>query len=300
MHKRFSYTIKRTGLSTQNEPYLSFHIEACIRQYPDMFSVYQSFCSFFNVQMQNVILSNGCENALKNVLLALKPYELAYSTPSWGMVEVICNQCNVRTKTQEYKIEQNNIAIDREFSNIDIYYATSYANNLLYTNLNTKNVDVSNVTIIDLSYASIDDIKHTFSNFDYNGKVIYIGSFDKLIGCGLRCGFALFPTKYSDVIQLQREQYINALAAKFLQNISSFCFPVDDSTYLIKKQFAKYIVAATNNYMTIQLPNSTLVSKLTIPHKLFQCNGKIFVRFGIPINQSESMQLIEVLEDVCA
>jgi DNA-binding transcriptional MocR family regulator len=68
-----------------------------------------------------------------------------------------------------------------------------------------KNINKSNVTIVDISYVNINTIKYIFNKFDYNGKIIYIGSFDKMIGCGLRCGFALFPTKYINDIQLQRE-----------------------------------------------------------------------------------------------
>lgn len=301
MYKRTPYIINHTGLSTKNEPSSLLNIEACVRQYPDMFLVYQTFCSFFNVHTQNVILSNGCENSLKSVLLALYSHELTYGIPSWGMIEVICQQCRIKTKTSEFKLE-NNIAIDIDYNDIDIYYTTYYANNVFNTKLNMKNINKSNVTIVDISYVNINTIKYIFNKFDYDGKIIYIGSFDKMIGCGLRCGFALFPTKYINDIQLQREQYINALAAKFIQNINNFCFTQYNLPCVINtiKKYHKYIVANTNNYITLLLPNNINFSILNIiPHKTFQCNGKNFVRFGIPSNYDENVQLINVLEKIC-
>lgn len=80
------------------------------------------------------------------------------------------------------------------------YYNTYYANNLLYTKINCYNEQRARYSIIDISYANLHMINDIMSKFDFNGNRIVVGSFDKLCGCGIRIGFAVFPNHLSETI----------------------------------------------------------------------------------------------------
>lgn len=78
-------------MSTANEPPDPLSIEANFRRYPDMQAAYSSMAKMLDVPDNCVMLGNGVENVMKNVLLALKPSSLSWSVPTWGFVDVYCS-----------------------------------------------------------------------------------------------------------------------------------------------------------------------------------------------------------------
>lgn len=165
---------------------------------------YDVFCSEFNVPAKNVILGNGCENIIKNILLGIHTTCLVWSKPAWKFIDVYCSQLDITPMCLDFSYNQHNrFAYEPNvMNNNDIfdYYNTYYANNLLYTSINSSNEQKSRYSIIDISYADMQMIYDIMSNFNYNGKRIIVGSFDKLCGCGIRIGFAIFPNRLSEQI----------------------------------------------------------------------------------------------------
>lgn len=106
--------------------------------------------------------------------------------------------------------------IEDEFEeDVDVYYNTQNFNSILKHGQNPVNVLKARASIIDLTYVGLDEI----SSFAVDVKscidarkssnIIYVGSFDKMFGAGLRLGFAFYTDQYADSMSIQRENYIN-------------------------------------------------------------------------------------------
>ena len=67
------------------------------RSYPDMYEAYRDFAKTYNLSMNNFILTNGCENAVRIIFEAIRPKYVYTENPSWGLVEVLANGLNVST-----------------------------------------------------------------------------------------------------------------------------------------------------------------------------------------------------------
>ena len=106
--------------------------------------------------------------------------------------------------------------IEDEFEeDIDVYYNTSKFNSVLKHLKNPANMLKARVSIIDLTYVGLDEILRHAADMKScidAGKPasrIYVGSFDKMFGAGLRLGFAFYTDQYADSMAIQRENYIN-------------------------------------------------------------------------------------------
>lgn len=286
------YTEKQTGLSTQNEPGNKYYLFSNVQQYPDMYSAYLNFSKLFNLNLTNFILANGCENALKNTLLALKIKNLNFNYPTWQMIEVLCTALDISFNKFEFFYKNNRI-----LDNTSLYQINTQA---IYTNLgctnyfkyeydiNLLNNSYSNYNIIDLTYKSIKECKTLIPILLKNPKNIIVGSFDKCIGCGLRLGYAIYNEKYNNDFQLQREQYINALACKYLINNK---FKDINNMYKYLLQNNSKIFQITNNFLNINYLIDT-----NLPNKKFTIQKHTFTRFGIPKSISEFIKLQRILK----
>lgn len=212
---------KPSDISYSNEPKNDIIISCSIREYPDMFNAYEKFKSIFKVNGGiSFILGSGCENIIKNTLLALKAKELSWSKPTWGFIDVYIEQLNIIPHIHEFKLNGDKVIEDDFIENIDIYYGTYEINNVLCHEMNLSNIKKSRYAIIDVSYSDIEQIREIIHDIPEN--VIYVGSFDKLYGCGLRLGFAFFNDNIKNEMYLQREHFINSAAYRFLNDFDKY------------------------------------------------------------------------------
>lgn len=287
---RNTYTINNdvnyvNELSHKNEPGDSLNITVDVRQYPSMFEVYDAFEHMMKTHY--FILGNGFENVMKNVLLVLKPKTMGWVKPTWGMLDVYCEALNITpvNKTFEYK---DNRFVHPEFNDeVDVFYTTYSFNNLFkHTNINLNTVK-STYNILDVSYLPLEKIKKLVKRVD--DKTIIIGSFDKMYGCGVRFGFAIYPKYLHNDIQLQREQYINSIAEEI---ILSYHKPNHVWYNKVKKLLPENSIISYN-YITIPFEYNG-----NEYHKSFTIDGKTFTRFGIPHNQKTYDKLKDILNDL--
>lgn len=284
-------------LSTKNEPSASIQLKVEIRKYPDMHKAYEGFSRCFGIPASQFILGNGCENVMKSVLLALKPKSLHWSKPAWGFIDVYAAQIDCQPYVHAYKGDLASGFKDEDFEeDTDIYYAAVHANNFIPTDVNWKNVQKSRFSILDLTYLQPDQLKDILAS-KLSSNIIYVGSFDKLLGCGTRAGFAVFPEQLSQKIQLQRENYVNALAADVFQNLESCCCVARKLSPFQKWHLGNLHLScksfATGNYITVQSGQD-----ISFPCKKTVINGITYSRYGMPDSQKTLIRLLHELSQL--
>lgn len=281
MIKRLPYIPKSYGLSAQNEPSVDRWIEVNARNYPDMYEVYNKFAKAFNLRMDQFILGNGAENVIKNVLLAVKPESLAYSVPTWNMLEVFCEALNTRPVTNEFKFENKEITEDWwKETKVDCLYDNCGITPLFkYAVFNF--LQVSRYYILDCTYQSLKEIKNTINRYKDNPRVIIVCSLGKIYGAGARLGFAVFPKELNDKMQLQREQYLNLVACSIIMEDNFAETPVNPYIEKLKKYLPESAML-TDNFITLE---GKISNNLNGKH--FKIKEKEFTKFGIPNNATE-------------
>lgn len=279
-------------LSHKNEPERGLKITVNTRTYPSMFMCYDEMSYKLGVKyMDRIILGNGFENVMKSVLLALKPKTIGYSKPCWGMLDVYCEALDITPITNDFIYKDNQVVQQPIEQEVDVYYTTLNSNNLFtHTNIDLNNIK-SKYNIIDVSYLSFEEIKLAIKQYSKCSKNIIIGSYDKLLGCGVRLGFAVFDKHLIYKIHLQREQYINAIAEDVC--LSYYEYNVTHKYY--------------DKLKHLSLPLGTMLTHnyITLPFKIKHCDGKVFnlngydfTRFGIPYNRNTYRQLLRIINDI--
>jgi hypothetical protein len=81
---------RKAGISTANEPYNDLCITANFKNYPDMYKVYEKMKLILDINDNCIMLGNGFENVMKNILIALKPTTLTWFKPAWSMLDTYC------------------------------------------------------------------------------------------------------------------------------------------------------------------------------------------------------------------
>ena len=209
--ERMPYAPKNNlSISTQNEPAHHTILINDFRLYPDMYAVYKKIRSL--IGHNRFILTNGCENALRIALLAVRPRNLQYEYPGWGLVPVIAESLDIPHQPIQFEIINGSIEY-KPTNIIDTIYITDRINNFFPH----KNMLSTSKKIIDISYTM--DIK-LIQNESYEDFII--GSFSKVAAPGLRLGILIYPEKYRKRVNLLREQYINSAAASYILKLNSW------------------------------------------------------------------------------
>ena len=292
MIKRYDYKLRDYGLSGHNEPPQDRFIEVNVRNYPDMYQVYQRFSNIFGVKMNQFILGNGAENIIKNVLLAIKPKSLSWNYPTWNMLEVYCEALNIKPDNREFKLSDLSIISGfTEKDKVDCYY-TNLGKTSLFEYFNFPNPQ-ANTYICDCTYTPLNIVHNILPEILQNNRNILVGSLGKLYGAGLRLGFAIFNEDWNDRMQIQREQYLNQAACEFILNSLDFGKQPDIPYYKeLKEFFPMDFCSLTSNYIT--LIGHIEANKGLNPF-YFKVQGQEFTRFGLPNNDTEFKALRNIL-----
>lgn len=286
---REKYRQKKFGLSSQNEPCNDTFLGANVRKYPDMYYAYKKFQRIFDLEDDNFFLGNGCDNVIKNVLLALRPKTMLWHDPTWRMLHVYCEALRIKPFVKKYHYDGKEFIPEDWDEKIDLFYDNDgITTQFTYT---PREFDFSKCKyiLVDLTYKTLPEMIRRIKEIKESklaDKTIIVGSFDKEIGGGLRLGYAIYPKKLHVDMELQREQYINMLAYTFLINFDYN--PVNHFTD-IQLEECDYL---TNNFITIKGNVDTTLNCLH-----FNISGQDFTRFGIPSNLEEKNALSTVIRD---
>lgn len=240
--KRLPYE-DRTSIRKKNYPYsignepvklLDKHIPITIKeedivQYPDMNKLYKKVSEVFHIPMNNFIITNGSETALRIALTVSKILfsithkdeepVFCYEYPSWDMVPIVGQQCGFFLGKNMFKSKLN-ICVNEKSKNIDdlIGNMTTFMDDddlyntcvgigsniprICYSNRFINNI-MNNDNEIDSSKNTIQIVDNTYSRttiynpvmYEYGSNVaMYITSLSKLLGCGLRMAVLTFST----------------------------------------------------------------------------------------------------------
>jgi len=298
--KRWGYQFKNYGIASQNEPASDILITCNCRLYPDMKKAYDRFGKLFNLEENEFILTNGGENAMKIALLALKPKSMAWFVPTWKMPEVFCAALDIKPIMLNFHQKEKEIYAEDIDKECDIFYSNMGTSSLFKYYGSSEHLgfyENCRYQILDLTYMNFERIKfHLDCRKNHLENTIYIGSFDKLAGCGLRLGFIVFPKSFNDAMQLQREQYINMCAYEWLLNItkSQLKFlpsnPIQDFLEENALSLSKGW-SLTDNFITIP---QHIEANLNEVH--FQIDGQEYTKFGQPSNDIEKRILFPIIK----
>lgn len=260
------------------------------RTYPDMFNTYQNFSELMNISSNQFILANGGENAIKNCLLAIKPKLLIDTVPGWGMIPVYCDALEIENYRnpiintgERYFINKVKVPFYKKSKTCyyDYYGITnfiSYNNNELET-LNKE------IVIYDMTYRKIQEVKELYRSIIANPNRIIVGSFDKQYGAGIRLGYVLFNPIWNDRMQIQREQFINPSACKFLKRLVNGKYKENNTgkknlEFLLSLLYYRRlkVITKTENFVTVE--GHLDCSQMNLVH--FNIGDKTFTRFPIP------------------
>jgi hypothetical protein len=252
-----------SDISTKNEPCVDRIMTINAKLYPDMYKAYQSFSKLFNMPIGNFILTNGCENALKIALLALRVKDITLEKPTWGMVQVDCEALDIAYDFCNYEYKNGVFVPEKKNICTKFLYTTDAYNNFFKHRDISFNSGVT--TILDETYTARQLLANKKNIAD---NTIIIGSFSKTVGAGLRLGYCLFSERWKERFQLLREQYVSAAACQWLDSAVTLCIndsPIEDIPYEIVSQHPVYITVKAK--------------ALPIPHKHFKVSGVDFCRF---------------------
>lgn len=287
--------------SIGNEPVIDFGAELAktITQYPDMKKAYDNFSEIYKIPKTNFILTNGCEEALRiacNILYVTSPSSdtfFYYENPSWGMVPVIGSQVfayrfpvnyiyHERPNGGFFKLD----VIKYQTSDSVIYVTDRFSN--LFEHRNMFNRDERNRLIVDETYTG--NMLYRFKDYNVGTEVnniltedsVYIGSYSKFFGCGIRLGYILFNKKYNDLMQLYRPQYISPMACTFA---GIHLYDMNELVNDISKDVDGRYITVHPNYCTIKAKDYDGPEERI--NKKFIVSNIEFYRLGVPLKDEE-------------
>ena len=172
----------------------------------------------------NFILTSGCENAIRITLEIEKPKSLTWCKPSWGMMDSFVEMFGIKPYCQYFDYK-NGVFIENINTEAEAHYGCEGINN--YLSYEKHSTETFKLDIEDITYFE----PNTWSTFIPSYNKIYVGSFDKWLGCGLRLGFIIFDESRKDLYYLHRERYLNSGAVEALLYFSThnFIYPDKDT-----------------------------------------------------------------------
>ena len=295
--KRYDYKPKKYGLSEQNEPGVDMCMGINIRNYPDMYYAYEIMAERLGIDSNRLMLGNGCENVLKNVLLALKPKSISWATPNWNMMEVYCSALDIEPDKHEFVyMESGKEFIEPSITNYECYYDNDGVTPWFHYRKNSSCHSANGWRIIDLTYKRLDDVKSRIKELKDMERTIIVCSLGKIYGAGARLGFAIFPEELRDAMMLQREQYINMAAYQLIVSQDLKKQPSNPFHYSLKDYIIKHGLLygqgiwLTDNFISFDryIPNE-------LNSKDFYVGSKRFMKLGIPYTRTELDSVVDVI-----
>lgn len=284
-----------------------------LRIYPNLYELYEKLAKFSDVNIENILLTQGSEQAIKNVfeVFVEENDEVIYYTPSFAMYDVFAYQKKAKVKYLEFD-KNGNMSLD------DILNSVT-TNTRLFSIINPHNFTGSFMTfdevkkivehtkktntifLLDEAYyhyyntQSVEFIK----NYDH---VIITRTFSKALGIpGARVGYALAS---KDTIELLRKvkpiddiDYLGGIIAKRVLDFSDEI--LEKNVSQVKKWQKKFKETKIENIQYIDTyANYILLKSFDYEsHKNLFIENKIVPKFDFDVPCLENCIRFSVVDD---
>ena len=313
--------------TTANEPYIGYqNNDEIITQYPDMEQAYDNFSKTYNIPKKNFILTTGTDASYRIALSSIRHIlqgettTLIYTTPNWGLIPIIAemegfNPIGMETEYGRYE------PLGHDCFHVPDYYEKikSYPGSVIYVNSAQNNYfniyqatfdiasdhngvidsniwnDTTYIKIIDEVYEPVGLYSYSQENKfedpkDKKEDKIIIGSYSKVLGCGIRLGYILFDDAWTDIMYHNRETYLSPLACMHTQvNMHDF---ENQRVQRTADDIADFLLYKGSDILTEQTYNFTTVfadkydkwdhKDMDRVDKEFTVSGIRFYRLGMP------------------
>lgn len=312
--------------TTANEPYIGYqNNDEIITQYPDMEQAYENFSKTYHIPRKNFILTTGTDASYRIALSSIRHIlqgettTLIYTTPNWGMIPIIAEMegFNPIAMQSEYgrfePLDCDCFYVPDYYEKIKSYpgsviymnsaqnnYFNSYADSwVIASDLKGDNSNIWNDTtyikIIDEVYEPVGLYSYSYDDKvkdseDKGEDKIIIGSYSKVLGCGIRLGYILFDDAWTDIMNHNRETYISPLACMHtLVNMHDFESQriknsSDDIADFLLHKGSDIITQRTYNFTTVLADKYDAWDHKDMDRvdKEFTVSGIRFYRLGLP------------------
>jgi histidinol-phosphate aminotransferase len=192
-----------------------------LREYPDAYELYEKLAIFTNVNIHNLLITQGSEQALKYIfeVFVEENDEVIYYNPSFAMYDVYCFQKKAKVKQLEFDENGNMILSDilssvtkntRLFSLINPHNFTgTYLNIDELKTIAEHTKKTGTIFLLDEAYYHYIEI-NSINLIKHYSHIIITRTFSKALGVpGCRVGYAI--ASYENIDLLRKYKPINEI-----------------------------------------------------------------------------------------
>lgn len=244
------------------------------KEYPKLYRAYEKVSKYLNVSKSSLLLTRGCEEAIKFSTEALLDRDVNFVRPypTFGMLEVFEQLNDCEPNLSEYK---QNLCL-----NLDDFLSRIRSNSVVYiANPDNPTGSVLDQTQMDViinkvmstkSLLIYDETYDMFSNVNPKlpivDNVIRVGSFSKSHGlAGLRIGYLISSLSNIKLLsKLSPIDEINSVGAKELEKIQINNRNAVKNYNQVRKwrdifarEFPEYVIYTNTNFINLKFERST-------------------------------------------
>jgi len=209
-----------------------------LREYPNLYELYEKLSNFVDVNIENLLLTQGSEQALKSVfeVFVEQDDEVVYYSPSFAMYDVYSFQKKAKVIHLQFK-DNRDMDINDILKNITLntrLFSLISPHNFTGTTLSYKEIEkivihtkqTNTIFLLDEAYYHYENI-NSIDFIKNNSHVIITRTFSKALGIpGARVGYAISNKENIELLRkvkpIDEIDYLaGIIASKVLDNASA-------------------------------------------------------------------------------